>query len=152
MRSIPLTFTFPLPNVSPPRSISSSRLTLPSLSLSSAAVLLRGIHRVWLLQRHRVPDGLWRPLFEVDRVPGLRGAVPGPGAGRPQLLQEPRPGVQPLVLLQTELWGHRLGLLRLPPGYDRRDAPPPYQGRLCFYSTPLKSVYQAIYDYHRAFL
>lgn len=28
------------------------------------------------------------------------------------------------MLLQTELWGHRLGLLRLPPGYGRGPDPP----------------------------
>lgn len=88
----------------------------PLLSLCSASVLLWGVHRVGILQRHRVSDGLWRPLSEVDRVSRLRHAVPGPRARRPQLLQEPRPRIQPLVFLQTKLWSHRLGLLRLPPG------------------------------------
>lgn len=87
-----------------------------SLSLCSASLLLWGLHRVGILQRHRVPDGLWRPLSEMDRVSGLCDAVPGPRARRPQLLQEPGPRVQPLVLLPAELRGHRLGLLRLSPG------------------------------------
>lgn len=91
----------------------------PSFSLCSASVLLWGIHRVGILQRHRVSDGLWRPLSEVDRVSRLRHAVPGPRAGRPQLLQEPGPRIEPLVFLQTKLWSHWMGLLRLPPGYDR---------------------------------
>lgn len=87
-----------------------------SLSLCSASLLLWGLHRVGILQRHRVPDGLWRPLSEMDRVSGLCDAVSGPRARRPQLLQEPGPRVQPLVLLPAELRGHRLGLLRLSPG------------------------------------
>lgn len=87
-----------------------------SLSLCSASLLLWGLHRVGILQRHRVPDGLWRPLSEMDRVSGLCDAVPRPRARRPQLLQEPGPRVQPLVLLPAELRGHRLGLLRLSPG------------------------------------
>lgn len=87
-----------------------------SLSLCSASLLLWGLHRVGILQWHRVPDGLWRPLSEMDRVSGLCDAVPGPRARRPQLLQEPGPRVQPLVLLPAELRGHRLGLLRLSPG------------------------------------
>lgn len=93
-------------------------LPLPPLllSLRSAAVLLGGLHRAGLLQRHRVPDGLRRRLPEVDGVPRLRHAVPGQGPGRAQLLQEPGPGVQPLVLLQARLRRHWLGLLRLPPG------------------------------------
>lgn len=91
---------------------------LPSFSLCSASVLLWGIHRVGILQRHCVSDGFWRPLSEVDWVSRLCHAVPRPRAGRPQLLQEPRPRIQPLVFLQTKLWSHRMGLLRLPPGYD----------------------------------
>lgn len=91
---------------------------LPSFSLCSASVLLWGIHRVGILQRHRVSDGFWRPLSEVDWVSRLCHAVPRPRAGWPQLLQKPRPRVQPLVFLQTKLWSHRMGLLRLSPGYD----------------------------------
>lgn len=94
--------------------------SLPSFSLCSASVLLWGIHRVGILQRHRVSDGLWRPLSKVDRVSRLRHAVPGPRAGRPQLLQEPRSRIKPLVFLQTKLRSHRMGLLRLSPGYDHR--------------------------------
>ena len=118
---------------------------LPPSSSCSASVLLWRIHRVGVLQWHRVSDGLWRPLSEVDRVPGLRYAVPGPRAGRPQLLQEPRPGVQPLVLLQAKLWSHRMGLLRLPPGYDCGPAGDFYNdNKLLFYSTSLN--YRVICD------
>ena len=104
-------------SLSLPLSLSQSITQSVSIFPSSPSVVLRGLHGARLLQRHGGPDGLWRPLPEVDGVPRLRPAVPGQRAGRPQLLQEPRPRVQPLVLLQAELRGHRMGLLRLPPGY-----------------------------------
>lgn len=87
-----------------------------SLSPCSTSLLLWGLHRIGILQRHCVPDGLWRPLSEMDRVSGLCDAVPGSGTRRSQLLQEPGPRVQPLVLLPAELRGHWLGLLWLSPG------------------------------------
>lgn len=128
IRAIPLTFTllFTLSSLtqilllflSSTTSYSPISLSLP---LCSASVLLWGIHWVRILQRHSVPDRLWRPLFEVDRVSRLRHAVPGTRPGRPQLLQEPRPRVQPVVFLQTELRSHWMGVLWLPPGYDHRN-------------------------------
>lgn len=114
------------PKSSSSSSIHPKHLILTSWTLThspspySASVLLWGIHWAGILQRHRVPDGLWRPLSEMDRFPRLCHAVSGPRAGRPQLLQEPRPRVQPLVFLQAKLWRHWLGLLRLPPGCEHR--------------------------------
>lgn len=89
----------------------------PLSSVCSASVLLWGVHRAGILQRHCVADGLRRPLSEMDRVSRLCHAVPGPRSRWPQLLQEPGSRVQPLVLFQTKLRSHRVGVLRLPPGW-----------------------------------
>lgn len=70
-----------------------------SRSPCSPSILLRGIHRIGILQWHRVPDRLWRPLSKMDWVSGLCDAVPWPRFGWPRILQEPRPRVQPLVFL-----------------------------------------------------
>lgn len=81
------------------------------------SVLFWGCHSTWLLQWLHVTDRLGLSLSEMDWVPWLHAAVPRQGAWRSQLLQEPWPWVPALVLLQTAVWSHRLGLLQLPPGW-----------------------------------